>query len=241
MNYLKYLFTQATGYWLHKQKNLPVGADLFVDITQKIKYPSLSVIFDVGANTGQTRKWLRFHQPESLIYCFEPVSIAFQKLSESVRADTKAHVFHTAFGNEKGVKKIRLFDGDLNVLNSLNPEAMNTDRNAKEEEIHINTIDDFCHSNQISRIDLLKIDTEGFELEVLKGADAMLGKNAVSFIFCETGFQKQNKRNTYFPQLTEYLAPKGYYFFGLYQMDYHDWKRGNNLGNALFVHSSVFP
>jgi hypothetical protein len=69
----------------------------------------------------------------------------------------------------------------------------------------------------------------------------MLKKESIPFIYCETGFQKGNKRNTYFPELTELLETYGYYFFGLYQMDYHDWHRGNHLGNALYVHKSIFP
>ena len=129
----------------------------------------------------------------------------------------------------------------MTVLNSLRHDIMNNSDDAKEELIKIETLEYFCSKNKIQKIDLLKIDTEGFEINVLKGAENMLRNGNVSFIYCETGFQKSNLRNTYFPELCEYLAEKGYYFFGLYQMDYHDWKRGNHLGNALFVHLSVFP
>jgi hypothetical protein len=118
---------------------------------------------------------------------------------------------------------------------------MNKSSEAKVERIQVNTLDDYCHMHHISKIDFLKIDTEGYEINVLKGAMQMMRKEAISLIYCETGFQQSNKCNTYFPELTEFLASQNYYFFGLYQVDYHDWKRGNHLANALYVHKSVFP
>jgi FkbM family methyltransferase len=47
------------------------------------------------------------------------------------------------------------------------------------------TVDLFCAERKIKKIDVLKIDTEGFDLEVLKGADAMLKRGAVSFVYLE--------------------------------------------------------
>lgn len=143
-------------------------------------------------------------------------------------------------GDEPGGKNIRLFNGNMTVLNSLRDDVMNNEINAREEQITIDTIDLYCAANNISKIDLLKIDTEGFELHVLKGAKQMMQQGKISFIYCETGFQKQNTRNTYFAELTEFLAAQDYYFYGLYQIDQHDWIRGNGLGNALYIHKEVF-
>jgi FkbM family methyltransferase len=240
VNIVKKLITQTTGYWTHKLSNLPVGADLFVDLNRKIHYPSLNVLFDVGANVGQTRKYFRFHLPAASIYSFEPVQSTYLQLKKSSAKDRNCVLENMALGDEAGEKTIRLFDGDLTVLNSLRDDVMNNAANAKEETIKIDTVDGYCSKHNIPKIDLLKIDTEGFEINVLKGAEKMLRNGHISFVYCETGFQQTNQRNTYFPTLTEYLAQRDYYFFGLYQMDYHDWKRGNGLGNALYIHKTVF-
>lgn len=240
MNIVKKLINQTTGYWLHKLNDLPVGADLFIDIHRKINYPSLDVLFDVGANIGQTRKYFRFHKPSAKIYSFEPVQATYQQLKEGAAGDANCVLENMALGDSTGEKTIRLFDGDLTVLNSLRDEVMNNAANAREETIRIDTLDRYCSVNNIQKIDLLKIDTEGFEINVLRGAEQMLQSGNISFVYCETGFQKTNERNTYFPDLTEYLSNHDYYFFGLYQMDYHDWERGNGLGNALYVHKPVF-
>jgi FkbM family methyltransferase len=217
-----------------------VGADLFVDISHKINYSALKVIFDVGANVGQTRRYFRFHMPDASIYSFEPVQATYQQLKNSAAGDNNCVLENMAFGDKAGEKTIRLFDGDLTVLNSLRDDAMNNAANAREETIKIDTVDRYCNAHNIKKIDLLKIDTEGFEINVLKGAEEMLQNGNIAFVYCETGFQQSNNRNTYFPTLTEYLAERNYLFFGLYQMDYHDWKRGNGLGNALYIHKTVF-
>ncbi|QNA44991.1 FkbM family methyltransferase [Lacibacter sediminis] len=241
MNIVKKFIIRTTGYWMHKLSNLPVGADLFVDINHKINYPSLDVIFDVGANVGQTRTYFRFHLPDVRIYSFEPVQATFQQLKNSATGDVNCVLEHMALGDEAGEKAIRLFDSDFAVLNSLREDVMNNAANAREETIKIDTLDHYCSVHNIKKIDLLKIDTEGFEINVLKGAEQMLQGGHISFVYCETGFQQTNQRNTYFPVLTEHLALHGYYFFGLYNTDFHDWKRGNHLANALYIHQSVFP
>ncbi len=240
MNSIKKLINKTTGYWIHKLSNLPVGADLFVDIHHKINYPALNVLFDVGANIGQTRMYFRFHVPSAKIYSFEPVQATFRQLQSSAVTDTNCVLENMALGDEAGEKVIRLFDAEMTVLNSLRDDVMNKAANAREEKIKIDTLDHYCSSRGINKIDLLKIDTEGFEINVLKGAEQMLQAGKISFVYCETGFQQSNQRNTYFPTLTEYLAKRNYFFFGLYQMDYHDWKRGNGLGNALYIHQSAF-
>jgi FkbM family methyltransferase len=241
MNILKKIINKTTGYWVHKINELPIGADLFVDIHFKIRYPSLQLLFDVGANTGQTRKWFRYHLPKATIHSFEPVRSTFEQLKANAKGDARCVLLNEALGDEAGSMTIRLFEEDMTVLNSLREDVMNNVAGAKEETIAINTLDTYCKTHHIEKIDLLKIDTEGFEINVLRGAAEMLQNGRISFVYCETGFQNTNKRNTYLPILTDYLADKDYYFFGLYQVDHHDWKRGNGLGNALFVHRSLFP
>lgn len=239
MSFFKKIINKTTGYWIHKQQELPVGTDLFIDICEKIQYYDIKVLFDVGANKGQTFYFFRRKVPNAFIYCFEPVTTTFRKLEKNV-TDNKCFLECIAFSDEPGQKTIRLFEDEMTVLNSLNEEAMNNTPGALEEKVTIDTVDMYCDRKGVTKIDLLKIDTEGYEIKVLTGARQMMRKGAIPFIYCETGFQRSNKRNTHFADLTDFLAAEEYYFFGLYQVDFHDWKSGNNLGNALYVHKSVF-
>lgn len=239
MHPLKKIFTKLTGYWIHKVKTLPIGTDFIIDIHDKIKYPNINLIFDVGANTGQTVEWLRNFLPHATIYSFEPVSSSFAELKQNLSFDKNTVLEQLAMGDTVEKKSIKLFD-EYSTLNSLKEELMNHGANAKEEEIRVSTIDQYCTEKGISKIDLLKIDTEGYELKVLKGAENMLTNNRIAMIYCEVGFQGNNDRNTGFSELCKWLDKKEYYFFGLYQLDSDFWNEGKCFGNALFVQRDLY-
>lgn len=240
MNIVKKIIRQTTGYWVHKLKTLPIGTDLFYDITQRLQYGNLHTVFDIGANEGQTVKWIKHHQPHAHIFSFEPVAGTFEKLKHQVSGYPDCRLEQMALGETRGEKKIKLFS-DYSVLNSLNENAMNHDADAIEEKIVIDTLDNYCKGNNISKIDLLKVDTEGYELNVLQGAEQMLAQKRISFVYCEVGFNASNKRNTCFEALSHFLEKRDYFFYALYQIDSHDWKAGNHLANALFIQKEVFP
>lgn len=233
------MFTSATGYWIHKTSTLPIGADLYLDIHKRIKYGPMTTMFDVGANTGQTWEWFRNNERGAKIYCFEPVMKTFGDLKIKTANDKNCIIENIAFGEVGGEKMIRLFD-QHSALNSLKEELMNTDDNAREEMIKIDTIDNYCKKRKIIKIDLLKIDTEGYEFNVLEGANDMMSAGKISLIYCEIGILKKNLRNTNLGELTEWLAKKNYHFLGLYQMVTNGWKTGDYFGNALFVHKEIF-
>jgi len=236
MHVIKRIFSTLTGYWIHKISSMPIGADLYLDIHKRIGYGTLNTMFDVGANIGQTWESFRDNEASAKIYCFEPVLKPYLLLRNKVGNDLASVLENIAFGEIEGEKIIRLFSDDSR-LNSLKNGIMNPDTNSKEEKIKIDTLDNYCFKNNIPKIDFLKIDTEGYELNVLEGARKMLSNGNISFIYGEVGFGKENKRNTYFSELTEWLAVHDYYFYALYQLSMNDWK--TEFGNALFVHKSI--
>ena len=74
------------------------------------------------------------------------------------------------------------------TINSLLPNARFPIRFGMQSSpitVKCTTIDLFCAERKIKKIDVLKIDTEGFDLEVLKGADAMLKRGVISFVYFE--------------------------------------------------------
>lgn len=239
MKIVKHIVSRVSGYWIHKINTLPIGVDLFFDINVRLKYPDLKIVFDVGANEGQTLKWIKHNRPQSMVYSFEPVQSSFLKLQETAERIGACIPVNSALGSQSGKMDIKLFE-EYSVLNSLNPALMNNDTNAKVETVRIDTLDNYCTDSEIPHIDLLKIDTEGFELEVLKGAKNLLLNGNISFIYAEVGFQSSNKRNTPFKDLTDFLEKEGFFFYALYQIDDHDWMKGNHLGNALFINRNIY-
>jgi hypothetical protein len=134
--------------------------------------------------------------------------------------------------------EIDIFEGPASVLNSLKKEAMNQQGNLKET-IQVKRGDDFCRENNITQIDLLKIDTEGFEIPVLKGFSKMISESRVKAIYCEVGFSPKNLRNTYVNDLMDFAAMNDFIFFGMYEVSNIQIKRGTNYGNILFVNKAA--
>ena len=109
------------------------------------------------------------------------------------------------------------------------------------EVVEIRTVDGFAAKSQIKRIDLLKIDTEGLDLEVLKGAQNMLSAGQIPFVLVEVGFHPGDTRHVLFDDVRSYLLPMGYALFGIYDQQL-EWSGEQRLryANVCFSKESAF-
>ena len=115
---IKSFLSYLTGYWFHKRSTLPIGVDLFHDIQYRFRYKNISVVFDVGANIGQTAHWVRHHISSSRIYCFEPIRSVYEQLVKITGSIKKIKTESLAFGDKKLLE-------DLLIKNMINrPEAL---------------------------------------------------------------------------------------------------------------------
>lgn len=76
-------------------------------------------------------------------------------------------------------------------------------------------VDQFSLENQIERIDPFRIETEGFDLEVVKGAQTILSDGQVFFVLGEVGFHPGDPRHVLFHYVRSYVVPMGYMVFGI--------------------------
>ncbi|MFM7710350.1 MAG: FkbM family methyltransferase [Ferruginibacter sp.] len=152
------------------------------------------VVFDVGANVGQyTTHLLQTCSGRSVnIHLFEPSSangeqlnrVFIKKQSDQVRI----HINVMALGDED--KEAYLFadvpGSDLASLHDLRTPIRPFDEDAREW-VRVSTLDSYCRQTGIEQIDLLKIDVEGAEFQVLKGAESMIRQGNIDAIQFEFG------------------------------------------------------
>ena len=169
----------------------------------------VKTILDIGANIGQSAR--QFHEsfPESAIYCFEPVSDTFRRLQSNVKS-IGAKCYRLAMGATPGKATIYL------TGQSLTHTLIAPKQYSGKEEVEIVTVDSFAGEQGMEHIDLLKIDTEGFDLEVLRGASAMLARGGVSFVLVEVGFHPGDRRHVLVDDVRSTLMANGFYLFGFY-------------------------
>lgn len=166
------------------------GIDPLRDIqslSQEWNY-SIGLFFDVGAHCGATIKRVRRAFKSCHVVAFEPHPKTFSKLQELTAGIEKLELVNIALGSRVGIMKIFEYS-ECPATNSLVKNAQYAVRFAEESkgeiDIACSTIDEFCFQRKLASIDVLKIDTEGYDLEVLKGARSMLDRQAIKFIYFE--------------------------------------------------------
>ncbi len=164
----------------------------FVKEKLNARYPNEKVIFDVGANIGQYASILAktFSQNDK-IYCFEPSKKSFNLLKTNLSQYPNIHLSQLGLGS-RAENRTLFYDMAGSAWASVyQRKASHFSPDLKfEEDISITTIDSFCQEHGIKKIHFLKIDVEGFELEVLKGAATNLSN--IDFIQFEFSFANYN-------------------------------------------------
>jgi FkbM family methyltransferase len=128
------------------------------------------IIFDIGANIGQTAfRMIRNQANKKLhpfVYAFEPYPKTFSKLEYNIRLNqlTSIRAFNLGLGNEKETLRMT-----QHTPSNSGGFRMTTDTN-NSISVPVISLDEFVSEQALSRVDFIKIDVEGFETEVLKGA-----------------------------------------------------------------------
>jgi FkbM family methyltransferase len=169
------------------------------------------VIFDVGANRGQYLKMafreLRLNR-EYRIYCFEPQKDAFQSLLKV--AGNNPRVIPENIGMSSQEETVTMYkdspESEFGSLYKSDYRQYNVSLNIPEE-VKVSTIDAYCSSHEIKEIDFLKIDVEGHEIEVLRGAKNLIKQTGIHFIQFEFGLAAIESRiflKDFFNMLKDY-------------------------------------
>jgi FkbM family methyltransferase len=206
---------EKCGIRCSRVSSMPIGVDEYLDLRRLTGSAPLRIIFDVGANVGNITKRFARCYPESQIYSFEPVAETYQELCRNTARISNVTRINAACGVTAETRQIAVQRDS--EWNSLVPQLNRGETaGAAFVNVSVTTIDNFCRDKSILHVDLIKTDTEGFDLEVLQGAREMLSSGSVSVVLSEAGFSKSDLRHTYFFDLFTLLTGYGFKFIGLY-------------------------
>jgi len=196
------------------------------------------VIFDVGSHIGQSLIKYKELFPNANIHCFEPDIETFQELKSMTTQQKElrdAVLNNTALGADTGRKPFhrnaRSQTSGFNRVNiqskwcktrswqySTTPEKFNS----ATFDVNIRTMDDYILEHRIDRVHFVKIDTQGFEDEVLKGAQQALRQNRIDIIQTEVIVGDAYVKSLKFMDIEQLICPWGYEFVAI-----------NHSGNRL--------
>ncbi len=199
-----------------------------------LKELNINTVIDVGANIGQFAGEVRKVLPNAQIYSFEPMKDCYEKLIENRKGDSLFKAFNFALGDsasESVIKKNDYAPSSSMLENSrMAEEAFPYTKNFTEEKIVVKTLDSVSSELSLKNKILLKIDVQGFEDKVLKGAEKFLNKTDV--ILVENSFFEIYKGQELFEQMYDRLYKLGFRYYGGVQS-----KRHPKTGEILFEDS----
>lgn len=196
------------------------------------------VIFDIGANIGTTLDEFKSWWPESKVHCFEPQKECWGALEQRARkysegsvlvnkfaagsiADDAATFYtHDISSGVSGFNKINLQSQDsvhLRKLLEADAQALPEYEQAlnHKRSVKIVRADEYMNalSREIDRVNLLKIDTQGFEPQVLEGFGSRLAD--VDVIVTELMFYDYYERSLSFSDIERFLLPAGFHLYDI--------------------------
>jgi FkbM family methyltransferase len=230
----RYLDAVLRSKYFPLTRAFPRGVSWPFDIQRFLGTRSLGVLFDVGANTGQTLKTLMAYAPDAEIYCFEPAATTFRRLEAKFGGRNKIHLFNLALGAEAGRLALQLGDdSELNTLVSRGPGGAPESMQMTE----VATVDAIVGAHGISHVDILKLDVQGWEMEVMKGATDLIANHNLIFVFAEVAFRSDQNEMQQFGGLHSHLEKCGFVLCGFYDlMRYGPRKEFVLFANALYIH-----
>ena len=184
----------------------------------------INVFFDVGVHKGETVKLFNKNFKVKNFYCFEASPINFEKFKKKIFniKNKNINFFNYAIGDNESIKDFyQLNESSSSTLTEINKDSKYYKKKMKilnlfniEKElikpikVKTLTLSKFIQENNINDIDILKIDTEGYEYKILIGAKNEI-KN-IKYIYFEHHFDDMLKKNYTLSDIHNYLVEKGF-------------------------------
>jgi FkbM family methyltransferase len=196
------------------------GLSLEFDLPKLIAASS-PVIFDIGANVGQSIDFFRRIFPGARLFSFEPGAAAFTALREKYENDAEIQLFSIALGSKEEDRSFHEYGSLLNSILPMDADPANRFANYDRKDIssvRVMTLENLWRELKSPGIHLLKIDTQGFDLEVLHGGAAVFDAGAIDNVLIEMNFVPMYIGQPRPDEIMAFLAERELRLVGLYEV-----------------------
>ena len=237
-------FLNRAGYKLvPKADRLRSSWDPFLYQQSILAQRTVTTIFDVGCYRGHTIKKYNRLFPQATIFGFEPNQTSWSFVSDRYSENSQVEVFNLALAEKPG--KSTFYTNKLEATSSLFPRPNKSRRYFPKEDrmlsaykVDVSTIDEVASKHAIERIDILKLDIQGGELNALHGAKKMLESHAIDMIFTEVMFVPHYQDAPLYHEIATFLEGAGYSFVD-FLATFHGTNGQLRYGDALFLSPSI--
>jgi FkbM family methyltransferase len=215
------------------------GKDPLIDMVKLLSLvnpPGNPVIFDVGANVGLFSREAAGQFHGSLIHAFEPDPDTFKKLQENTADIPDLTCNNCGLGAINGELAFGVSDHP-EMSSFLAPDKQAWGQVLQQIKVPVQTIDDYCAKRKINRIDILKSDTQGYDLQVLRGAEGMMRRHGIQMLFMEVNFSQLYKGQPRLDEIYSYLHDHGFRLVTFYPMCFLNNRAG--WTDVLFTYAGA--
>ena len=218
------------------------------------------VIFDVGANIGTSLQEFKSWWPKATVHCFEPQKECWSELEHQADQYISDSVFinkvatgstpskglnfytHNINSGKSGFNRINLESQDsihLQGLKDNSPEKLQKYASTLNHvrKVPVLRIDEYSKTYGIKKIHLLKIDTQGYEPEIIEGIGDELRN--VDVIITELMFYDYYERSLSFSDIEKYLLPAGFHLYDISHISKNPMNGRTDWVDVIYVNQKI--
>ncbi len=186
------------------------------------------MVLDIGAHHGWFFHCWQDWCPKARVIALEPYGESFETMHRLYGRDPRVRLIQGGVGAEPGELELNVLQGSKVSNSFLNPaekawrEIEYVHGEISRVSVPVTTVDEIFRQAGLDKVYLLKIDVQGYEMEVLKGAGHSLA--SIDHIFVESGIQSLYEGAPRFSDVFEFLTARGFHLIAL-----RSWHRGNHV------------
>jgi FkbM family methyltransferase len=198
------------------------GVAAAVEHEALLKTLNFATIVDIGANRGQFALVARRCFPSARIIAFEPLAGPAKRFRAAIAGDPLITLYQVAIGATNGAATMHVAAEDdsssLLPITELQQSLFAGTREVTTEAIHVERLTPRIKEDDLKQPALLKIDVQGYELPVLQGCEALLGR--FSHVYVECSFVELYAGQALAPEVIRFLDERGFRLNGVYNIQY---------------------
>ena len=201
---------------------------------------SINTFIDIGANRGQFALVARHHFPQARIISIEPLAEPSNKFREVFNSDSLTTLHQVAIGPAQETAEIHVSKADdsssLLPIGELQQGLYPGTGERETRSVDVKPLDAFVNEVDILKPAFLKIDVQGYELQVLKGCQSLL--QCFAYVYVECSFVELYQGQAFADDVIRFLHQHGFVLSGLFNLDYD--KKGLPVqGDFLFERNLI--
>jgi FkbM family methyltransferase len=214
--------------------------DAYGNLTRVIDPGTAPVFIDVGAHVGLMSRRMLAEFPRAAVYAFEPAPAVYRRLCETARELPGIRPVRAAAGDRTGTVTFHETEDPLmsSVLLATEHGRFSYGKGIRavaEIEVPIVRLDDWAHENGLEQVHFMKVDAQGLEMAVLRGARELLRGAGVLGINCEAPLHEEYAGGSTFHEIDAFLSGCGFVLYQIHECWFTGEAQRSTCLDALWV------